>query len=130
MHRNSAVYLPLKQIEGSIRPKHASVKSHHVCTTYTLKKYNSKYAAEDERVAKIEKESTRDCPGCVFFFIVLIFVFKITLLVTILLWRFFDIDIFPASDQRENAEIFNITDYIYNHKHLNNKPNRGSRLNP
>ena len=51
--------------------------------------------------------------GCsvVFCVILLIIVMELTLLLSIVLWRFFDVDLLSGSFGQSNQEIFNITNY-------------------
>ena len=58
--------------------------------------------------------------GCsvVFCVILLIIVMEMTLLLSIVLWRFFDVDLLSGSFGQSNQEIFNITNYNdYSHHH-------------
>ena len=43
------------------------------------------------------------CEGCVFYLIFLILIAQATLLVLLLLWRFFDLDIFPEEDINDHS---------------------------
>ena len=43
------------------------------------------------------------CEGCVFYLIFLILIAQASLLVLLLLWRFFDLDIFPEEDKNDHS---------------------------
>ena len=64
----------------------------------------------------------KDCRGgggsLVFCFILILLVLEMTLLLAIILWRFFDVDFIDGSIGKSNLEIFNITnhnDYLHHH---------------
>ena len=54
----------------------------------------------------------------VFCFILILLVLEMTLLLAIILWRFFDLDFIDGSIGKSNLEIFNITNHNdYSHHH-------------
>ena len=66
--------------------------------------YNGQYIdsndIEDIDTKKVLKCA---CEGCVFYLIFLILIAQATLLVLLLLWRFFDLDIFPGEDKNDHS---------------------------
>ena len=66
--------------------------------------YNSQYIDSND----IEEIDTKKglkcaCEGCIFYLIFLILIAQATLLVLLLLWRFFDLDIFPEEDINDHS---------------------------
>ena len=72
------------------------------------------YTAKSGSIVPFKRE------GCdvVFCVILLILVIEMTLLLSIVLWRFFDVDLLSGSFGHTNHERFNITNYNdYSHHH-------------
>ena len=74
----------------------------------------------DSSMAKSESaDFTGEGGSVIFFVILLILIMEMTLLISIVLWRFFDIDLLKGNYGRSNLDVFNITNHNdYSHHHF------------
>ena len=95
-------------------------RTHPTKMNSNTKEYMDCIVFIDSSMAKSEStDFTGEGGSVIFFVILLILIMEMTLLISIVLWRFFDIDLLKGNYGRSNLDVFNITNHNdYSHHHF------------
>lgn len=104
----------MKEMKVTIMPR-----KHPPKINSSTKRYMDCIVFIDSYTAKSESANFTGEGGSVIFCVIpLILIMEMTLLISIVLWRFFDIDLLKGNYGRSNLDVFNITNHNdYSHHH-------------